>query len=116
MKNIKTATNVDLQMLYEDSAFTYVWLLDEAKEYESLENFLFEECWLTQPEEVVMYKASWKLINEEFKLRGKNKFPDNLNVVMLPLDNFKKEEIWRLSIIKIQIWARWFDDIINNSK
>lgn len=44
MKNIRTATNVDLQMLYEDSAFTYVGLLDEAKEYDSLEKFLFEKC------------------------------------------------------------------------
>ena len=116
MKTIRTATNIDLQMLYEDSAFTYVWLLDEAKEYESLEKFLFEKCWLKRPEEVVMYKASWDLINNEFKLKGKNKFPKDLNVVMLPLGNFDKNEIWRLAIIKLQIWARRFDDIINNSK
>lgn len=116
MKNIRTATNVDLQMLYEDSAFTYVWLLDEAKEYDSLEKFLFEKCWLKKPKEVVMYKASGKSINEEFKLKGKNKFPEDLNVVFLPLGNFDRNEIGRLAMIKLQIWARRFDDIINNSK
>ena len=116
MKTIRTATNVDLQMLYEDSAFTYVWLLDEEKQYESLKDYLFKDCWLTEPDEVTMYKASGKLINEEFKLKGKNKFPQNLNIVLLPLSNFKNEEIWKLSIIKFQIWARRFDDIINNSK
>ena len=116
MKTIRTATNVDLQALYNGSAFTYVWLLDEEKEYESLENFLFDKCWLTRPEEVVMYKASWEIINNEFKLKGKNKFPKNLNIVLIPLNNFKNEEIWKLSIIKFQIWARRFDDIINNSK
>jgi hypothetical protein len=116
MKTIRTATNVDLQMLYEDSAFTYVWLLDEEKQYESLEKFLFEECWLKRPEEVVMYKASWSLINNEFKLEWRNMFPRDLNVVFMPLSNFDKNEIWRLAIIKLQIWARRFDDIINNSK
>ena len=116
METIRTATNVDLQMLYEDSAFTYIWLLDKAKEYESLEKFLFEKCWLKKPEEVVMYKASWESINKEFDLKGKNKFPKDLNVVMLPLGNFDKNEIWRLAIIKLQIGARRFDDIINNSK
>lgn len=116
MRTIKTATKVDLQMLYEDSAFTYIWLLDEAKEYDSLENYLFNDCWLTKPEEVVMYKASGDLINEEFELEWKNRFPKNLNVVLLPLGNFDKNEIGRLAIIKLQIWARRFDDIINNSK
>lgn len=116
MKTIRTATKVDLQMLYTDSAFTYVWLLDEAKEYDSLENYLFSECWLTRPDEVVMYKASGDLINNEFDLKGKNRFPKDLNVVLLPLGNFDKNEIWRLAMIKLQIWARRFDDIINNSK
>lgn len=116
MKTIKTASREDLQMLYNDSAFTYIWLLDEEKEYDSLENFLFDKCWLTKPEEVIMYKASWSLINVEFNLKGKNRFPKDLNIVFLPLDNFSKEEIWRLAIIKLQIWARRFDDIINNSK
>ena len=116
MKTIRTATNVDLHMLYEDSAFTYVWLLDEEKQYESLKDYLFKDCWLTEPEEVIMYKASWDLINNEFKLKWKNKFPKDLNIVLLPLVNFDKNEIWRLAMIKLQIWARRFDDIINNSK
>lgn len=116
MKTIKTASREDLQMLYKDSAFTYVWLLDEAKEYDSLENFLFENCWLTKPEEIIMYKASWSLINVEFDLKWKNRFPKDLNIVLMPLNNFKKEEIWKLAIIKLQIGARRFDDIINNSK
>lgn len=115
MKNIRIASREDLHMLYEDSAFTYIWLLDEEKEYESLEKFLFEKCWLKRPEEVIMYKASWSLINEEFKLEGKNRFPKDLNIVFLPLKNFDKNEIWRLAIIKLQIWARRFDDVINNS-
>ena len=72
--------------------------------------------WLTKPEEVVIYKASWESINNEFGLKGKNKFPKDLNIVLLPLSNFKNEEIWKLSIIKFQIWARRFDDVINNSK
>lgn len=116
MKDIRIASNEDLQMLYKDSAFTYIWLLDEDKQYESLKDYLFKESGLTEPEEVIMYKASGKLVNTEFKLRGKKKFPENLNIVMLPLSNFKNEEIWKLSIIKFQIGARWFDDVINNSK
>lgn len=116
MKNIRTASKKDLQMLYKDSAFTYIWLLDEAKEYESLENFLFDSCWLKRPDEVIMYKASGDLINEEFGLEWKNRFPKDLNVVFLPLSNFSKDEIGRLAMIKLQIWARRFDDVINNSK
>lgn len=116
MRTLKTASKEDLQMLYNDSAFTYVWLLDEEKEYESLENFLFDKCWLTKPEEVIMYKASGRLVNETFVLEWKNRFPGDLNIVFLPLSNFSKDEIWRLAIIKLQIWARRFDDIINNSK
>lgn len=116
MRTLKTASKEDLQMLYNNSAFTYVWLLDEEKEYESLENFLFDNCWLTKPEEVIMYKASGSLVNETFVLEWKNRFPRDLNIVFLPLSNFSKDEIGRLAIIKLQIWARRFDDIINNSK
>lgn len=115
MKNIRTASNEDLQMLYKDSAFTYFWLLDEEKEYESLENFLFDSCWLERPKEVIMYKCSGKLINDEFKLKWKNKLPDDLNVVFLPLKNFWNQ-IGKLAIIKLQIWARRFDDFVENSK
>ena len=116
MRTIKTASKEDLQMLYNDSAFTYIWLLDEAKEYESLENFLFDNCKLKRPEEVIMYKASGGLVNDTFELEWKNRFPRDLNIVLMPLSNFFKDEIWRLAIIKLQIWARRFDDIINNSK
>lgn len=116
MKNIRTASREDLQMLYNDSAFTLLWFLDEEKEYESLEKFLFEECWLKRPEEVIMYKASWSLINVEFELEWRNRFPRDLNVVFMPLENFDKNEIWRLAMIKLRIWARRFDDVINNSK
>jgi hypothetical protein len=116
MRTIKTASKEDLQMLYNDSAFTYVWLLDEAKEYESLENFLFDNCKLKKPEEVIMYKASGWLVNDTFELEWKNRFPRDLNIVLMPLSNFSNDEIWRLAIIKLQIWARRFDDIINNSK
>ena len=115
MKNIRTASNEDLQMLYKDSAFTYLWLLDEEKEYESLEKYLFDKCWLERPKEVIMYKASGKLINDEFKLKGRNKLPSDLNVVFLPLENFWNQ-IGKLAIIKLQIWARRFDDFVNNSK
>lgn len=115
MRNLRTATQEDLHMLYEGSAFTILWLLDNSKEYDSLENYLFEECWLHAPDEFVVYKASGESINHEFKLKGKNKFPNDLNVVLLPLSNFN-DEIGKLAIVKLQVWARRFDDVINNSK
>ena len=115
MRDLRTAMQEDLQMLYEGSAFTILWLMDREKEYESLENYLFGECWLEKPENVMMYKASWKSINDYFKLKGKNRFPEDLNVVMLPLENFGNQ-IWRLAIIRLQVWARRFDDVINNSR
>ena len=115
MTEIKTATNVDLRKLYDDSAFTIIGLCDEQKEYEALENYLFNTCNLTKPENVVIYKCSWWLVNEEFWLEWENRFQDDLNLVFMPLSNFENWQIWRLAMIKLSIWARWFDDVINNS-
>lgn len=114
MTQIKKATSIDLRKLYNDSAFTLLGVCDELKEYEAIENYLFNDCWLERPEDVEFYKCSWKAVNEEFWIPMMNRFKDDLNIVFMPLRNFGNQ-IWKLSIIKLNIWARWFDDVINNS-
>ncbi len=112
---ITKATSLDLRKLYNDSSFTLLGICDELKEYEAIDNYLFETCWLKRPDEVEFYKCSWKAVNEEFWLEWDNRFKDDLNFVFMPLRNFENWEIWRLAMIKLSIWARWFDDVINNS-
>lgn len=114
MTTIKTATRDDLQMLYYDKALTFLCIEDKEKDYTDLENYLFNELWLTRPENFIIYKSDWALINDKFCLEWAYKLPDDFNVVLLPLCNFKDNEIEKLEIVRTKIWARWFNDMMNS--
>lgn len=52
-----------------------------------------------------------KEMNEEFELQGNDIYPDDLHFLAFSLD---KLHIGKLSMLKLRMGDRWFDDIVNN--
>ena len=52
-----------------------------------------------------------KDVNDEFGLTGNNRYPDNLHFLAFPLDGL---DVGKLSMFKIRMGDRWFDDIVDN--
>ena len=58
---------------------------------------------------------TWKgeLMNQIYQLIGANAYPEDLTFVSIPLNMFKN--IGKLAILKLQLGARWLDDIVDNN-
>lgn len=102
-----------LDLLYNDSAFTYVGLLDEKKEYEALVNYLRDDLGFKLPKNIEIYNARGAVVNNKFDLT--DRYNENVNFVFIPLKNFG-DDIGKLALVKLQLGARWFDDIVNNAR
>lgn len=53
-----------------------------------------------------------KEMNEEYGLTGDNAYQDDLNFLAFPLDGLN---VGKLSIFKMCMGDRWFDDIVDNN-
>lgn len=52
-----------------------------------------------------------KSMNDVYNLTGNNRYPDDSNFLMFPLDGL---DIAKLAMFKLQMRDRWFDDIVDN--
>ena len=62
---------------------------------------------------VTMYNWTGKEFNEKYGLTGSNAYPDDLNFLSIPLDTWSEQG--NLPIVKMQVGARWLDDIVDNN-
>ena len=102
----------DLDKLYDDSAFTFEGFMVDDENLTKLVNFLKENTEVILP--IKIYRISGEMMNSKYGLTEDNAYPDDLNIVSLPLNNWN--ELGDLPMIKIQIGARWFDDIVDNNR
>ena len=107
---VSESTSETLEELYNNSAFTYEGLTEES--IKDLVDYL-KDFYKPELAEVTVYVTSGKLMNDHYNLTGSNRYPDDLNIVSLKLDNFN--DVGRLAILKLRIGARWFDDIVDNN-
>ena len=52
-------------------------------------------------------------MNEKYGLTKDNAYPEDLNIVSIKLEDIKN--IFRLSVARFEIGARWFSDIVDNN-
>jgi len=99
-----------LEELYNDNSFTF-----EGLAIESLDQLIdyLKDHFKNDIEEVIIYDTLGKVMNEHYNLIGGNRYPDDLNIVSLKLDNF--DDLGKLAMLKIRIGARWFNDIVDNN-
>lgn len=57
--------------------------------------------------------VSGELVNEVFGLEDADAYPEDLNIVLLPLSSI--ESIGKMAISRFSVGARWFKDVIDNS-
>lgn len=106
------ATDDDLVKLEKGSAFTFEGLMSDDKNLNDLVDFFNEKTNIKIPMKI--YHATGEKVNNLYGLTGRNAYPNDLDIVLLPLDNWN--ELGDLPMIKIQIGARWFDDIVDNNR
>lgn len=105
------AKEEDLDKLYDNSAFTFEGFRVDDENLTKLVNFLKENTDVILP--IKIYRISGEMMNSKYGLTEDNAYPDDLNIVSLPLTNWKK--LGNLPSYKIQMDARWFDDIVDNN-
>lgn len=60
-----------------------------------------------------IFVTSGKLMNESYHLKGNNKYPDDLHIVSIKLEDMVKPQA--VVIPRFQVGGRWMDDIISNN-
>lgn len=105
------AKEEDLDKLYDNSAFTFEGFRVDDENLTKLVNFLKKNTDVILP--IKIYRISGEMMNSKYGLTEDNAYPNDLNIVSLPLTNWKK--LGNLPSYKIQMDARWFDDIVDNN-
>ena len=61
----------------------------------------------------IAYIIKGKTMNQVYKLTGNNKYPDELAIVSIKLEDM--ENAMAVAMPRFEIKARWFDDIVENN-
>ena len=111
MYNLIDAGVNDLEMLYNGSAFTFEGLDTSRESMKSLMTAL-KDYVNPEMDELTIYVVKGSLMNDRYGL-WKDPYPDRLSIVAIPTNQFK--DIGKLAMFKLQVGARWFDDIVDNN-
>ena len=95
---------------YKGSYYTIVGVANE-EEYKEGYQKIFNENNIGKVKE--WYSFTGKDFNEMYNPKGVNKFRPGIHFLVFPLDGL---DISKLSILKLQMGDRWFDDLVDNSK
>lgn len=110
-----TLTEIDtdkIQELVSKSAFTWEGMDISDENLKAIVTDLKEKTPITLP--VNFYTFSGKTMNDLFGLTDKNAYSDDLHFVSIDLDNWS--EMGNLPMYKMEVNARWLDDIVGNNK
>lgn len=94
---------------YEDSSLTFIGMVpkeadlyvDEMRKYTKVDD------------SKTMYLTTGYYMNLMYDLKGDNAYPEDLNILIIPLDAF--EDVGKIAIPMRGIGGRWFDDIVDNN-
>lgn len=102
-----------IRELENDSAFTWVGLSGLKNDKEVILDEFKKADVLGDVETFEFYIWKGKLMNQIYMLTGSNAYPEDLTFVSIPLSMFKN--IRKLAMLKLQLGARWLDDIVDNN-
>ena len=109
--------------LYKGSAWTWEGLMipegedGEQKLIDQI-NKVFKDNNLPEVSKECFFWYTGHDMNEYFNLHGDNRYKENLTFVSFVLNDFaflNEEELSKFCLLKIELGARWFDDIIDNN-
>lgn len=105
IENVTTKKQLD--NLYNNSAFTIEGLAEES--IKDLIEWLGDNTTFTT-EEVVVYVTKGNVMNDMYKLRDSNAYPDDLDIVsVIDID------LMKVALKRFSVGGRWFDDIVDNN-
>lgn len=97
--------------LKNNSAFTWEGMAISVDNLQAIVDDLKENTKIKLP--VIFYTWKGELFNAMYGLTENNAYPDDLNFLSIDLDNW--EGIGNLPTYKMQVGARWLDDIVDNN-
>lgn len=95
-----------LDEFYNASAFTFEGLVVNKPDMEELMEYLKGRDY-TPGDNVAWYWFNGDVMNKKYGLTGDNAYSDNLTFLVIP-DYYNP-------MVKLQLGARWFDDIVDNN-
>lgn len=105
---IENKTKEDIEILKEDWAITAEGLAKE-----SFEDFLDWADHFAKLKKRELYLTPGKVMNEAYGLTGNNRYPENLNIVSIKLEDMENPNA--LALPKMMTGARWMYDIVENN-
>lgn len=113
MKVVKVENFEQFQELVNGSAFTWLGMTSDEGNLKAIEKFFKEEANIMDPnQEMEIHIWTGKQGNEWMGLH-KDPYTEDLTCLSFPLDQFNN--IGKLSLLKLQVHARWLDDIYDNN-
>lgn len=106
------ADEAKIKELENGSAFTWEGMTSDEDNLKAITEF-FKEHTPSVKLPITYYTWSGKLFNEIYGLAGTTAYPDDLSFLAIALDQWS--EMGRLPMIKMQVGARWLDDIVDNN-
>ena len=104
--NLKNVSTEDIEKQFEEfyntSIFTWEGMSDDEDNLEAI----IKELKLNDDNTIYIY--SGKQMNSVYHLNGKSEYPEDLTFVSI--------KYYYNPMVKLQVGARWFDDIVDNNR
>lgn len=112
MKTRTVIREADLQAAFDGSWFTILGAGGDLQEWvDGMERYM-KHGLIGTP--TAWFKTTGAEVNEFMGVReGPHAFQDDLVMLLVPIDGL---HVGRLAILKIEMNARWFDDIVDNAR
>ena len=111
MLEFKDVTTKDeIKELKENSAFTFEGIVVDSETLDQIYELLHNQFNVLSDKDIEIYKFSGFDLKEAFP--EISDYPNDIILVSIPLEAFVN--VGRASIVKLQIGARWLDDIVDN--
>lgn len=105
---IESKSKEDIEILKKDWAVTI-----EGIAKENFEDFLDWADRFAKLKKRELHLTPGRVMNEAYGLTGNNRYPENLNIVSIKLEDMENPNA--LAIPKMMVGARWMYDIVENN-
>ena len=108
----EVTTKEQLDELYNCSASTFEGVWTDNKSIKGIIDWIKQYSEISNP--LPIHIITGKVMNEEYHLTGKNKYPNEYTIVSIKLDYIKN--VPSIATKRFEVRGRWFDDIVDNNK
>lgn len=113
MKLVNVENFDQFKELVDGSAFTWLGMTSDVGNLKAIESFFKEETKVMNPEQELEVHIWTGAQGNDWMNLIRDPYPNDLTCLSFPLDQFNN--IGTLSMLKIQLGARWLDDIYDNN-